>query len=71
MGEVDAAGVTMLQRLTMAEQGSASSSQLLGHVGVGDDQSSAAIGDDAAVEAVERLGDEWRAEDVVHGDDVP
>ena len=70
VGQVDAARVAVLEGLAVAEDRRTRPAEVAGHVGVHDHERAAAVGDHAAVEPVERIGDERRGEDVVDRDGV-
>ena len=69
VGQVDAAVVGVLRRLAVAEHLHARArSRSAGDLGRDDDQRAAAVGDHAAVEAVQRIADHRRLEHLLDGD---
>jgi hypothetical protein len=68
--EVDLAAALVLDRLAGAEHVHAGTLEALGHLRARDHDGAAAVGDDAAVEPVQRIGDDRRVDDLLHRDDV-
>ena len=64
------AAARALHRLAMADQAHQRLLQALGNLRRGDDQRAAAVGDDAAIHPVQRIGDHRRVQHVLDGDDV-
>ena len=67
-GQVDAPVVGVTDRLRLSEDRDARTFEVAGHLGAHDDDCGATVGDDAAVEAVQRRADHGGLEHFVHRD---
>ena len=70
VGQVDAPAGCALHRLARAAHADERPRRLAGDLRGDDDERAAAVADDAAVEPVQRVGDQRRGEHVLHRDDL-
>ena len=70
MGKVDTPAVRMFWRLARAAHADDRLLQAFCNFGPRDDHRTAAVGDDAAVEAMQRVGDQRRVHDFFHRHDI-